>query len=107
LVNLTHTVDGITVSLYSYHTKPTELLALENDITRITGAVFRDEVENAFVKRGVGGDHPDRGRVRLVEGFVITDLLCGSGHVVIVGVGLLGIQWRIAWCGVVVDWNMG
>ena len=47
------------VSLYFFHTKPPELLALENDITRITGAVFRDVFENAFVKRGVGGEHLD------------------------------------------------
>ena len=42
-----------------------------------------------------------------MRGFVITDLLCGLGHVVIVGVGLLGVQGRIAWCGLVVDWNWG
>ena len=94
------------VSLYHCHTKTQWWLALENDITRITGAVFRDVLENAFVKRWVGGEHLDRGRVSLVRGFVITNLLCGSRHVVVVGVGLLSVKGGIAWCGVA-DWNTG
>ena len=79
-----------------------QALALENNIT-ITGAVFRDVVENAFVTRRVGVEHLDRGRISLLRGIVITDLLCGPGHVVIVGVGLLCVHEGIAWCGMVVD----
>ena len=69
-------------------------LALEDDITRITGAIFREMVsyDDMAIIRWTG--------CRDSSWFFLFDLFTGVGHVVIVGVGLLCVQGHIALCRV-------